>query len=161
MSLYKRCRCDAWKCEHPWWYRFRLNGRNYRATTQTTLKRQAIDIEASERSRILDGRHGIRRQSDISFRAFAAHYLDASASNKTLSSDRRDREVVAVLNRYFGDVMLHELTALRIEQFKRDRLAGKWRSFRQRRPPKPVRPGTVNRELDTLRAILTWAVKDK
>jgi hypothetical protein len=32
---------------------------------------------------------------------------------------------VAVLNRYFGDVLLHELTALRIEQFKRDRLAGK------------------------------------
>ena len=41
------------------------------------------------------------------------------------------------------------------------RLAGKWRAYRQQRPPKPVRPGTVNRELDTLRAILTWAVKDK
>ena len=65
MSLYKRCRCDGWRCDHPWWYRFRLNGRNYRATTQTALKRQAHDIEARERGRILEGRHGIRRQLSV------------------------------------------------------------------------------------------------
>ena len=44
MSLYKRCRCPSWKCDHHWAYRFRLNGRNYRATTQTALKRQALDF---------------------------------------------------------------------------------------------------------------------
>lgn len=79
----------------------RLNGRNYRATTQTALKRQAADIEARERSRILEGRHGIRRQPDIAFREFATHYLDASNANKTSSSDTRDREIVMMLNRFF------------------------------------------------------------
>src|SRR5215510_12850266 len=79
----------------------RLNGRNYRATTQTALKRQAADIEARERSRILEGRHRIRRQADIAFREFATHYLDASNANKTSSSDTRDREIVMMLNRFF------------------------------------------------------------
>jgi integrase len=160
VSLYKRCACDAWRCEHPWWYRFRLNGRNYRATTQTALKRQAADIEARERSRILEGRHGIRRQPDILFKQFATEYLDASKADKTASSDQRDREIAAVLNRFFGGVLLHELTAYRIEQFKRERLAGRWRARGQTSAPKPVRPATVNRELDTLRAILSWAVKE-
>ncbi len=119
MSLYKRCECGEWRCEHPWHYRFRVNGKPYRATTQTALKRQAADIEARERSRILEGRHGIRRQPDILFRDFAAHYLDASKADKTISSDRRDREIVVVLNRFFGSVLLHEITALRIEQYQK------------------------------------------
>lgn len=104
---------------------------------------------------------GIRRQPDMLFRDFAAHYLDASKPNKTVSSDRRDREVVAALNRYFGGVLLHELTAHRIEQFKRERLAGGWRARGQKSAAKPVRPATVNRELDTLRAVLSWAVKER
>jgi integrase len=160
MSLYKRCNCPDARCEHPWHYRFRVNGRPYRATTQTALKRQAADIEARERSRVLEGRHGIRRQPDILFRDYATHYLEASKADKTISSDRRDREIVTVLNRFFGGVLLHELTAHRIEQFKRERLAGRWRAHGQKGAGKPVKPGTVNRELDTLRAVLSWAVKE-
>jgi hypothetical protein len=49
-----------------------------------------------------------------------------------------------------GATLFHEITAHRVEQFKRDRLAGKWRAG-QVSAAKPVQPGTVNRELDTLR----------
>ena len=50
---------------------------------------------------------------------------DASRGNKTASSDARDRgEIVRTLNRWFGSALLHEITALRIESFKRERLAG-------------------------------------
>jgi len=51
----------------------------------------------------------------------------------------------------FGSLILHELTAHRIEQFKRERLAGKWRGHKTTGPAKPIRPGTVNRELDALK----------
>jgi integrase len=146
------------QCDHPWWYRFRLNGRNYRATTQTSLKRQAVDIEARERARILEGRHGIRPQPDITFKAFAAVYLTDHAEVHKRSVDR-DREIVKVLNRSFGAVILHELTAHRIEQFKRERLAGKWRAYKSTTQPKPIQPATVNRELDTLKSILSKAVE--
>ncbi len=158
MSLYKRCRCEGWRCAHPWWYRFRLNSRNYRATTKTGLKRQALDIEARERARILEGRHGIRRLPDITFREFAKTYLRDHAELHKRSVER-DRFIVKVLNRFFGSLILHEITAHRIEQFKRERLAGKWRGHKTTGPAKPIRPATVNRELDCLRTILAKAVE--
>jgi predicted DNA-binding transcriptional regulator AlpA len=83
MSVYKRCSrhrtlddgspnpwfCETSpRCEHPWHYYFRVNRRRYRASTEMHDKHQAQDIEARERARILDGRHGIRRQPDITLR---------------------------------------------------------------------------------------------
>ena len=64
-----------------------------------------------------------------------------------------------MLNQFFGSLALHELTAHRIEQFKRDRLAGKGRAYRQKGPTNSVQPATVNRELDTLKSILSKAVE--
>ncbi len=169
MSLRKRCSRSAPesgphfcgispKCDHPWHYDFRVNGRRHRSSTDTADKHQARDIEARERARILDGRHGIRRQPDITFREFAATYLrDYAHPNKR--SVGRDVEIVKVLNRAFGLVLLHEVTAHRIEQFKRERLAGKWRSHGYTGPAKSIQPGTVNRELDTLRGIFSKAVE--
>ena len=89
MSLRKWCGCpECPKCDHAWFYDFRVNGRRYRSTTDTTNKQQAKAIEARERSRILEGRHGIRRQPDITFRAFAAIYLRDHAEINTRSSTR-------------------------------------------------------------------------
>ena len=107
-----------------------MNGRRYRNTTETAYNKQkAKDIEAKERNRILEGRHGIRRQPDITFRAFSKTYLEDHAELHK-GSVERDREILQVLNRFFGSVILHEITAHRIEHFKRDRLAGKWRGHK-------------------------------
>ena len=161
MSLRKRCPPSCLtrpKCDHPWFYNFRVNRRRYRASTETADKQRAKDIEAKERSRILEGRHGIRRQPDITFRAFAEIYLRDHARLHKWSADR-DAEIIKVLNRVFGPLILHELTAHRIEQFKRERLAGKWRGHNTTGPSKPIKPGTVNRELDALKSILSKAVE--
>jgi integrase len=64
-----------------------------------------------------------------------------------------------MLNRAFGSLILHEITAHRIEQWKRERLAGKWRAHGQKSNANPLRPGTVNRELDLLKSILSKAVE--
>ncbi len=175
MSTYKRCSPDELledgtpnpflcasspRCEHDWHYYFRVNGRRYRASTETANKRQAENIEARERSRILDGRHGIRRQPDITFKAFADIYLRDHADLHKKSA-KRDREILKTMNRFFGSTILHEITPHRIEQFKRDRLNGTWRAFKQKKTAKPVKPGTVNRELDTLKSVLSKAVEWK
>ena len=146
------------RCEHHWFYDFRVNGRRYRATTDTADKQRAKDIEASERRRILERRHGIRRLPDITFRAFAETYVTDHAELHKRSVDR-DREIIKVLNRVFGSLILHEITAHRIEQFKRERLAGKWRGHKTTSAAKSIQPGTVNRELDTLRSIFSKAIE--
>ena len=146
------------RCQHFWHYYFRVNGRRYRASTDTPDKHKARDIEARERARILEGRHGIRRQSDIGFSEFATIYLrDHAEIHKR--SVRRDREIIKTLNRFFGSLVLHEVTRHRIEQFKRERLTGRWRAHKQKRAAKPVQPATVNRELDTLKSIFSKAVE--
>ena len=81
------------RCDHHWFYDFRVNGQRYRNTTETADKQKARDIEAKERSRILDGKHGIRRQPDITFRAFAEIYLRDHADLHKRSADR-DREIL-------------------------------------------------------------------
>ena len=146
------------RCTHLWHYDFRVNGRRHRGSTDTADKHQARDIEAKERSRILDGRHGIRRQANITLREFGRIYLrDHAAIHKR--SVGRDREIIARLERAFGPMMLREITRHRIEQYKRERLNGRWSAFKQRKAPKPLRPATVNRELDTLKSILSKAVE--
>ena len=146
------------RCEHVWQYDFWVNRHRYRATTDTADKHAARDIEARERARILEGRHGIRRQPDITFKTFGETYLRDHAELHKRSVDR-DREILKVLNRSFGSLILHEITAHRIEQFKRERLAGKWRGHNTTGAPKPIKPATVNRELDTLKSVLSKAVE--
>ncbi|HEU4891467.1 MAG TPA: hypothetical protein VFT47_07940 [Vicinamibacterales bacterium] len=89
-----------------------MNGRRYRASTETHDKRQAENIEARERSRILDGRHGIRRQPDITFKEFATIYPRDHADLHKKSA-KRDREILKTLNRFFGSTILHEITSHR------------------------------------------------
>lgn len=113
VSLYKRCRprvvstnedgnpnpfhCPTSpRCEHYWWATFTVNRHRYRVTTETSDKRVATNIEASERRRILEGRHGIRRLPDLTFREFASVYLrdHAQVNNRrprSASSDWKSR----------------------------------------------------------------------
>src|SRR5688572_16750752 len=175
MSLRKRCSRDvppllaggepnplhcptSPRCDHFWHYDIRVNRRRYRASCETSDKQRAKDIEAKERTRILEGRHGIRRLPDITVRKFSETYLKDHADLHKRSADR-DREILNVLNRFFGPLILHEITAHRIEQYKRDRLAGKWRGHKTTGAAKTIKPATVNRELDCLRGILNKAVE--
>ena len=146
------------RCEHHWHYDFQVNRARYRNTTETADKHQARDIEARERARILEGRHGIRRQPDITFRQFAETYMRDHAEVHKRSAER-DRYTLKILNVHFGALILHEITTHRIEQFKRERLTGRWRAHGQKGPSKPIKPATVNREVDTLKSILSKAVE--
>lgn len=146
-------------CSHHWYFDFRMHGRRYRQTTNTANKQEAKKIEARDRSKVLDGHYDIRRVPDVAFSTFAATYLQDHAELNKRDKGARDGEIVKVLNRVFGSVNLREITAHRVEEFKRERLAGRWRGYKHTGPSKPIKPGTVNRELNTLRAIFTKAIE--
>ncbi len=97
-------------------------------------------------------RHHVSRQ-------FAETYIRDHADAEQAQRGTRPSRFCSTLNRAFGSLILHEITAHRIEQFKRDRLAGKWRGHGYKTAPKPLKPATVNRELDCLRGILSKAVE--
>lgn len=59
-------------------------------------------------------------------------------------SAERDRALIAKLNQAFGSLILHEITAHRIEQWKRERLNQTWKANGQKGPAKKIQPGTVN-----------------
>jgi integrase len=159
-ALRKRCGCQGWRCDHLWFADFRVRGRRYRVPLKTSNKNRADQLATVERTSLLKARHGIFQQPDIRFSEFTKAYLrDHVAVNTRPQTAAREREIVKTLNRVFGSALLHEITSHRVEQFKRERLAGRWRAHRQVSAAKAVRPGTVNRELDTLRVIFAKAVE--
>jgi integrase len=141
------CRTSP-RCAHFWHYDFRVNGRRYRASTETADKHTARDIEARERARILDGKHGIRRQKDVTVRELWALYLANYATpNHKPSTVHRERQMWRVLDRHLGGHLLHEITSFTLEQFKARRLAER------------VKPATMAREFMILSSMLRRAVE--
>jgi len=159
MTLRKRCNCPGWRCDHEWFVDFRVRRRRYRIPLGTSQRTTASQLAAVEQANLLKNRHGIFQQQDITFAEFAKLYLrDHVDVNMQPSTADREREIVKTFNRYWGSTLLHEITGHRIEQFKRDRLAGRWRSHRQLSRSNPIKPATVNRELDTLRLLFNKAI---
>ena len=149
MSLRKRCDCTT-RCQHVWYYDFRVNGRRYRACTETSDKHRARDIESTERTRILEGKHGIRRQPDITLREFWPIWFENYAKQHHRETTlQRDKSTWPLLDRHFGGMMLHQITAFSIEQLKAKRKAG------------GTRPSTIARDLLVLSSLLRCAVEWK
>ncbi|MFH1282051.1 MAG: site-specific integrase [bacterium] len=86
----------------------------------------------------------IRKQEQILFRDFAEEFLEKHARLKR--SYRRFQGIVKTLNQYFGDCLLHNVTAESIENFRRQRLdLGKAKA-------------TTNRELACLKTMYSKAL---
>ena len=137
----KRCSCPGWRCEHWWFADFRVRGRRYRVPLKTSNKNDADQLATIERSNLLKAKAGIFLQKDITFAEFAKMYLlDHVEVNMRPSTATREREIIKTLNRFFGPAFLHDITAHRVEQFKRDRLAGRWRAHGQISSAKPIPP---------------------
>jgi integrase len=136
------------RCDHYWHYDFRVNGVRCRASTDTSDKSQARDIEARERARILEGQHGIRRDSPIMFKEFAKLYLEThSRVVKRPSTAKRDAQTIRILERFFGSQRLKDITQFGIEQFRARRLAD------------GVTPATVNRQYFVLSNMFRMAIE--
>jgi len=145
MPVYKQQSSRNWLVE------FVVNGRRYRRSSGTPVKRHAEALERKWRQEAHQGRFGCREIKPMTLGEAADRYYEtviAPRANREKSKKAQAR-VLGLVKRYLGDeTPLTTLNALVIAAW-RDQLLKEGRA-----------PATVNRYLATLRAILGRACRD-
>lgn len=153
-----------------WWYKFKFGGKEHRASTKCTNKREAQQIEAAKRTQLAKGEVGIDAKRavpnfDAAMKDFLAWQRNEHAA-KPATAKRLTTSSKALLG-FFKDKPLDEIEAEDIERYKQ------WRIKQKRLPPvkllennpkattdTPIKPATVNRELACLKSLFNRFIKD-
>ena len=143
MKLYRRCNCGS-RCEHLYWYRFWLHGREYRGSTHTDNRTLARRIAAKHQSEVLEGRYALRRPRTPKLSDHIRAYTEWTA--KTNRSSNKDPGILVLFLSVVGDRRLDEFSLFHFERWKTARA-------------KDVRLATVNRELNIIRGCFSRAVE--
>ena len=156
MAIYKR--------GSTYWYEFQFNGERIQESAQTGNKDAARQIEAAHRVRLAKGEAGIaKRPPAPTLKDFSPRF------ERTIETDCADKPATVrfykeKLRRLLGDPQLAGRRLDAIDEAVID--AYKARRARQAsRYGRPLSPGSVNRELATLRRLLRkaqeWKVLDR
>ncbi len=129
-----------------WWIDFTYRGRRYRYSLRTTQKKIAEEILRDTESKIARGEF-LGEVEDVPFEEFLDHYLAITRRQKSPKGFEQDLNASKHLRKYFGGISLSLLTPESIERYKTYRLST------------GVKPVTVNRDLQVLRAMLNKAVR--
>ena len=144
MKLSKRCGCGSeMRCQHPYWYRFWLDGREYRGSTRTPNRLLADRIASKRQTESLEGRESFRRKRSPKLSEHIKAYTEWTA--KTNRSSGKDPVILASLLAVVGDRRLADISTFHIERWKTRRA-------------KEVSPATVNRELNVIRGCFSRAL---
>lgn len=129
-----------------WYLYFKANGRRVRECVQhAQSKTDALNALSLKVSAAFREEHGLRQErKQIGFMEFTDLFIEKYAKpNKRSWKD--DVYAVKILNRFFGQLFLHEVTAFDVESFKASRL-------------KEVSKSRVNRNLDLIKKLFSLAV---
>jgi len=121
-----------------WWMSFMFQGRQIRRSTGTADRRLAEAILGKVRVQIVEGRY-FEKPKEMPRRFFELMDRFAIEHAPRRASCPRLLIHVAHLKRFFGDVLLNEVTPKRIVAYKNKRYVDQ------------VMPATINRELATLK----------
>jgi len=137
MSLFKR--------GSIWWSYFRRDGIRYQESTGTSNRRQAETIEADLKMKVANQRFQIVEvDPEMTFSQLAARFVDSAAVRPYHPSRLK------MLLPFFADLPVVRLTKATADEFRR-----------QRQSQGAIKDATVNRDLETLRHILYWAVDQR
>jgi len=155
MGLYKLCKHtgrERDRCADAWWGSYHHRGRLYRASLAKWANQ---DIRSkTEAAAVLDRmREAIRKGTFVkdlgtatTFDAFATLYVERYVAMKELRSAETIEYRLRLLRKRFGTRRLADIRTGDIEDMRMDlKKAGR-------------KPGTINRYLALLRAMLNWAV---
>jgi len=140
MGLYKR--------GSVWWMSFSYQGRQIRRSTETTDKKLAQRILDKVKGEIAEGKWFEKLPGEYrTFREMMDKYmLEHSIPNKV--SHDRDKRSLLHLMPFFGELLISEITPMRINEYKvTRRLEG-------------ATPATINRELALMKHAYSIAIRE-
>jgi len=146
MGLFKR---KGSKC---WQMCFFLEGRKVRKSTKTTNKKIAQKIYDRTRWQIAEGAYDRQLKADMPFFQLEAEFLEKH-SKVEKASYKRDVISGELLKRYFGKMLIGEIRAYDIKEWRQ------WRLQHITNKGTPVKKATVNRDLSFLKTMFNMAVQ--
>jgi len=137
-----------YKRGNSWVSDFYYEGERWKKSWGKVTKTRAKELDQKFQLNIREGRYP-GKSKRINFKALAEKYLAVAEVNKRPSSYRRNKTSVDALLPRFGRRPVRKITREEVEDYKRDRVSqGK-------------APATVNREVSTMKTLLSWAVEEK
>jgi integrase len=134
-------------------YEFELAGRRYRGSTKRTNRQDALKVEATKRTRLLNSLQEIPNPTAVpTFAEFADEFLKWSKANLAAATVELHRVNIERLKQFFRGRLINEIDRKSVEEFKG------WRADQKRKNAKTkVSGATVNRALTTLKRIFNHA----
>jgi integrase len=143
MGLYKR------KDSQFYWMTFKINGKKVHESTKTANKKLAERIHAKRLTEISEGRWFPNEAKRRTFEELRDRYMKEYAiPNKAHRTIEKDKCSFKRLSEFFGGCTLAEITPQKIANYKRLRRES------------GIKPATLARELELLRAALNIAVRE-
>ena len=152
MGVFKRTRVTQDGVSNQYWYiRYRVNGKDkYESVGRIPLvtKTQARALLEDRRRQVRLGQLGMAKTKIPTLVEFTKEFIEYQRDVKRKRSWEKDESHMKLWNRELGDKKLSEITSAHIDGHKLGRL-------------KKVKPSSVNRELEVLRALFYYAKRVK
>ncbi len=155
MAVYKR--------GGVWWYKFNWNGETIRASSKVANKRTAEQIEAAKKTALAKGEVNIQERKPVpTLREFSKDFeraIKTQCAEKPRTIEFYLSRVKQLLKSEFADRPMNVIDEGAVEKYRQTRAA------KVSRLGRPLSPGSVNRELATLRRMVRlayeWKVIDR
>lgn len=136
-----------------WTISYYFEGRQIRETIGSN-KQMAKDALKARQGEIAQDRYSLKQsRKSLLFDDFAKIYLEYSKTNKR--SYERDVSIFKALFSFFNGYRLDKITPFLVEKYKITRSKTTSKAYKRL-----ISKSTINRELDTLRSMLSMAVRD-
>ena len=138
---------------HIYHYEFELGGHRYRGSTKRTNRQDALKVEATHRTRLLNSIQGIPNPTAVpTFAEFADEFLAWAKLNLAKATVKLHSVNIDRLKQFFRGKLINEIDRKSVEEFK------VWRAGQKRKNANgKVSGATVNRNLTTLKRIFNHA----
>jgi len=152
MGVFKRPKNPKAGEKQYWYIRYQIDGRDYwestKKTTSQITKSDALSILRKKRSEHKYGQviDQSAKPGSITLNEFSREYINHKKNVENIVDWKRYYTSLKMIQEYFGDIDITEITPLMIDRFKKKRLVR-------------VKPETVNHDLRCLRNAFNLAIR--